>query len=214
MKQSSVAGLMGLIVACAIGLAALRGANELWAGLLSLLTTALLGVAILNVIHREGLARARWIGFLVFAGGYLMLTCGPWSSDGFGSGLATTQIFVSIHERVRPNPVIGTDPYERLNLQRDQLLQKLNRTRAVVRNVNTDPSVKNIQNQLATVDRKIAAMLGPNSGSPNRWRTLLPGAADRYQFLQVGHCLFALIAGWCGAALSWRIHRGRSLQVT
>ena len=39
----------------------------------------------------------------------------------------------------------------------------------------------------------------------NRWKAILPGAANYHAFGSVGHCLFALLAGLIGASISARM---------
>ena len=102
MRRFSISGLMSFVVFCAIGIASVRYADELWAGILLLLVVLLIGVGLLNVIHQQGKDRAWWTGFLLFAGGYSILTTGPWFSDEIGPSLPTTQLLTYIHDRVAP----------------------------------------------------------------------------------------------------------------
>jgi hypothetical protein len=44
---------------------------------------------------------------------------------------------------------------------------------------------------------------------PNRWRAILPGAANYEAFSTIGHCLFALLAGLLGAFVAIRFDKGR-----
>lgn len=50
----------------------------------------------------------------------------------------------------------------------------------------------------STPDSDILASMVP----ANRWRSALPGAANRDQFLRVGHSLFALLAGLIGGMIA------------
>jgi hypothetical protein len=72
MRRFSILGLMGFVLAVAVAFAALRGANQYWAGGLLLALLGLLGYAALASIHGQGRARAAWLGFLVIGGGYLL----------------------------------------------------------------------------------------------------------------------------------------------
>jgi hypothetical protein len=69
----SIGGLMGIVLIAAISLAALRNANAIWAGVMLLLTCAVLGMAILGVVCRRQAQRAWWLGFALFGWGYLAL---------------------------------------------------------------------------------------------------------------------------------------------
>ena len=57
----------------ALGLAALRSASEMWAGVTFLATCECLGLAAVGVICRGGDERAWWLGFAVFGWGYLAI---------------------------------------------------------------------------------------------------------------------------------------------
>lgn len=48
------------------------------------------------------------------------------------------------------------------------------------------------------------------SVSSDRWKKLLPGAADRAPFVDIGHCVFALLAGVLGALIARGFEHGRS----
>lgn len=100
----SIAGLMGLVVVVAVGVAALRSASEDWAGIVLMLTLGLLGVALLGVIFRDGPRRAFWSGFALFGGGYLTLTMAPWFSAEVGPRLATTRGLDLLFARLHPAP--------------------------------------------------------------------------------------------------------------
>ena len=51
-------------------------------------------------------------------------------------------------------------------------------------------------------------LLLPGTSPPNRWTSLLPGAANRADFAAVGHCLFAPPAGVLGMIAARRFERG------
>ena len=69
----SIAGLMGVVVVSAVGLAAWRNADETWAGVMMLLTCGVLALAVVGAFYREGARRAWWLGFSVFGWGYMAL---------------------------------------------------------------------------------------------------------------------------------------------
>lgn len=100
MRRFTILGLMGLVLALAVGLAALRGANDYWAGGLQLAALFLLGTAVLGAIYERGPRRAGWLGFLVFGGAYLAVATAPWPSEGVGSGLLTTRAMSYASARV------------------------------------------------------------------------------------------------------------------
>jgi hypothetical protein len=69
----SIAGLMGIVLVAAVGLAALRNTSPIWVGAIYLLTRAVLGLAVICAIYRRGAQRAWWIGFCLFGCGYVAL---------------------------------------------------------------------------------------------------------------------------------------------
>ena len=71
MRRISVLSLMAFILVLAIGLAALRTASHLVAGMLLLAALAAVGVAILGAALMRGDERAWWAGFAFFGAAYL-----------------------------------------------------------------------------------------------------------------------------------------------
>ena len=90
MRRLSIRTIMAAVVIAAVGLAALRNANELWAGMMLLTTLAMLGIATLGIIFLRAKERAWWVGFALFTGGYLAITLVPWLSGTFRHQLGTT----------------------------------------------------------------------------------------------------------------------------
>ncbi len=72
----TIGGLMAVVLVVAIDFAALQTADVTWIAVLSLLTHAALGLAILGIVFRRGAERAWWVGFFVFGWGYLHMS--PW----------------------------------------------------------------------------------------------------------------------------------------
>jgi hypothetical protein len=221
----TVSSALGAVLALAVGLAAVRDANELWAGVLMLVTLAALGTALLGVIEGRGAVRARWLGFLVFAGGYTVLVFGPWFSEQVGPSLATTQLLGYAHMQVTSSPVPIPKKIQQLRDERSALTAKLKEAMRRVRS-QSDPTVVSVSRRIAALDGQIAAIQGYSvpipvrgpgglpPGPPNRWRALIPGAANYDQFLRVGHCLFALLAGVGGAVISTGLYSRREHQAT
>jgi hypothetical protein len=96
----SIAALMTVVLVSGLAIAALRNADELWAGLMLALTTVLLAVAILGALYRREARRAFWVGFLLFGSAYLAASLVPASR----SSLPTTQLLAHAHAKLRPAP--------------------------------------------------------------------------------------------------------------
>jgi hypothetical protein len=77
--KPTILGLMGVIAFVAVGLAALRTNNELWAAVILALTVSALCTASLVAIYRRG----AWAGFAVF-GWAQFLICQPQSAPPVG----------------------------------------------------------------------------------------------------------------------------------
>ncbi len=218
--RSSVSGVMGAVLACAVGLAALRDADEKWAGTLALLTWAFLGAALLGVIQARGVDRAGWTGFLVFAGGYSVLAFGPWFSEHVGSTLATTHLMGHAYMRVTSSPAPRSPKFQPLLDRRDALTAKLDGALKLTRSQN-DPAIVVVRRQIASLDGEIAKKRGhplptaaPGGGTlppvpPSRWKVIAPGAANYDQFLRVGHCVSAWLSGVIGAVISVGLYSKR-----
>src|SRR4051812_40102573 len=98
--HSSISGLMTAVLICGVGIAAMRDASDLWAGVLLLLTLFLLGVSLLGVLHRRDAKRAFWQGFALFGWGYMILVRAPWFAEQVQPKLATTQLLSGVHARL------------------------------------------------------------------------------------------------------------------
>ena len=73
----TIAGVIAIVAFMAVGLAALRGADDAWDGGLFGLTALTLLMAVLLAIHRRGARRAYWLGFTMFGWVYLVMSLVP-----------------------------------------------------------------------------------------------------------------------------------------
>ncbi len=192
MRRFSIRTLMAFVLVSAVGLAALRNANEVWAGWLltgafGAVATAVLGA----LVFRDG-PRYRWAGFVVFSGGYLALTVGPGLSDAFKPYLGTTRSLNYVQSQVT---AASSSRLPQLQTQRARIAQRIGSL------VADDPDFISVTNRLATRLATLDASIKQERASQisgSRWRWLLPGAVNQDQFLCVGHSLFALLAGLMG----------------
>lgn len=79
--------LLGVVLFVAIGVAALRAADDVWDGCLLGLTSLCLLTAVLLAVHRTDRRRAYWLGFALFGWTYLVASLIP----PIGSRLPTTK---------------------------------------------------------------------------------------------------------------------------
>lgn len=75
--QLSLAGLMGIVLFAALGLAALLNASPLWASFSFMFAVALMSTSILGAFACRGKARMTWLGVAVFGWVYLGIVFGP-----------------------------------------------------------------------------------------------------------------------------------------
>ena len=125
----SIAGLMGVVLVAAVGLAALKNASETWAGVMLLLTCGLLGLSVVGALYGGRAGRTWWLGFCVFGGTYMALSrC--WSSSDL-PWLPTTDLLkhlvppTGVALRKVVNPFCGNTNFIRDELSPEQIAQCL-----------------------------------------------------------------------------------------
>ena len=189
MRRFSIQSLMAFIVVSAIGLAALRNANDLWSGMMLLIALAAVGVAVMGTVILRGEERCWWAGFAFFGGGYFVLAFVPGLSDAFRPHLGTTHLLSKAHAQLSQVGPEEEDDLANLIAERMELRTQMIKVQRMARGGN-DPAVAAVRRALAKIDAKIASI---KSGSP--W-------GDPSNFQRVGHALFALLAGLVGGAVA------------
>jgi hypothetical protein len=235
MRRISVRSLMAIVLISAIGLAALRNASNLWAGIILLLDLAALAGAVLGAAIMRGREQAWWLGFVVFGAGYLIA-----ASSSLGTELPTTHILNYVHSQVIASPMNDVAFGQLISLRQSLFLlkQKIRHEREVSRmETGSDNAVvDSLLASRALLDRKIVSLesrlsrgsvhavsastddtgaIDEFSGlSVNRWRAMLPGAADLDAFLATGQRIFALLAGLVGGTVGmWFFVRRQRYEV-
>jgi hypothetical protein len=182
MRRTSIRTLMAFVLVSAVGLAALKNAGELWAGIMLLLALAASGVAIIGAAVMQGRERAWWLGFAVFAGLYLTLAIGPWVGDGFRSQLITS------HWLVRLRHALFESNVPALLVEMQEIEAELAKLTPATPKFQYDPVVSSLRNSL----REIQAQLNANRNAGLRY--------DHFQ--RIGHALFVLLAGLVGGTVA------------
>jgi hypothetical protein len=183
---------MIFVLVAGVGLAALRNASDLWAGIMLLVALASIGVAVLGAVLMDDRERAWWLGFAVFGGGYLVAALSPVRSE-----LATTHLLEYVAARVGGSE-IATIGVSRLGPS-TQLFRLVTQDGGVIAKKVADSVVNS-----TPISDLLASMV-----PANRWLSVLPGAARHDPFLRVGHCLFALLAGLLGGMIGTWFHARR-----
>jgi hypothetical protein len=228
MRRFSIVGMMSFVLVCSICLAALRNANELWAGILLLLTLTMLGISLLGIFYLRGEDRAWWLGYSLFGGGYMLLAFGPWFREQVGPSLGTTQVVNLVYCKVTEStlaPGTVSSDVEKLQAEYEASRARLANIQRIVRS-KSDPSIKSAQGRVASFGNQLNQVMGypivttpssagsPTKTPPTRLQALFPGAAAYMPFLKVAHCVSALSAGFVGSVVSCHFfsRRERALQ--
>ena len=189
-RRFTILSLMGLVLVLGVAIAALRNADDYWAGGMILATPFLLSVALIGGLFGEERLRARRLGFAILGGGYFVLVFLGLAAPNLDR-LPTTRLLAYVHQRVGPPTTVGST----------WVVTSSNPVRVKL---------------VATTASSTATMTPIAAVVPNRWTSLLPGAANFEAFSIVGHCLFALLAGVLGAAIAqwFRKRRERAEQAS
>lgn len=106
----SLVGLLGAVMLCAVAIASLRFANELWACVVFTATVAALSFGCLALLCSIA-SRPLWIGFTLFGWGYLALAFGPWFGQNVGPFLLTTRLLNAVQSSLQTSiPVSVASP--------------------------------------------------------------------------------------------------------
>jgi hypothetical protein len=221
----SMAALMGLVALVAIGLAALKSANQLWVGLTTTIVLGVLLFAILGFIHSTGPMRRFWSGFAVFGWGYLVFIYAPWFNNNVGAYLPTQYLLQSLYSTMaqvhapppgldnisvwlKPDGKFWVDGHEAAD--DSQLIQlfgnavhqkKLSWLVIFYDQNSSEQSTSSERNRLRSV-------LQP-AGTTNLSEFPAPMNPRWDDFYRVGHFLTALLAGLTGGLLTRSLLRRR-----
>jgi hypothetical protein len=105
------AGLVAVIAACALTLAALKEATEFWLGVAATLTAQ--GLLFASIRAVTGPARPFWAAAAVSGGLYLILAFAPWCRADLGPGLPTNGLVDWAHRAIGPRPRARLVRYDR-----------------------------------------------------------------------------------------------------
>jgi hypothetical protein len=212
MRRISVAGLMAVVVFCGVGLAALRNASDLWAGILLQLTLLTFGISTIAVVCRHGRERARWFSFSLFGVGYMLIAFTTWGAK-IEPVLVTTQLFRWVNGATQsigaPDrlflPMLEEN-YARLSAYLKDPRQRMPGDSP---NARLEAEAASLRDDLIELDSKLTRGFELSSArrATRRLQQLLPGARHANAFKQVGHCLSAILAGVVGGIISARLYR-------
>ena len=191
--------LVILVLLLALGLAALRESNEIWASSTFSITLVMLSISILLAIHRANKRRAFWLGFALFGWSYLGLSLVP----SIEPRLITTKALRYLDSKVTRSIAAGLVYFDYDNDGSMDLY--------VVNNSQTNALFLNKSN--GTFEN-VAAVAGSNPVGNQAWSlwkslvgTPLNGSNGTTEnFMRIGHSLIALIAASLGGYISRRLY--------
>lgn len=214
----SMAALMGVVGLLAVGLAALKSANQLWVGLTTTIVLGVLLFAILGFIHSTGPMRRFWSGFAVFGWGYLVFIYAPWFHNNVGAYLPTNYLLQSLYSIMaqvhapppgsdhvavwlKPDGKYWVDGHEAAD--DSQLIQLVGNA---VRQKKLSWLVifydQNSSEQSTSSERnRLTSVLQP-AGITNFGDDPAPMSPRSHDFHRVGHFLVTLLAGLTGGLLT------------
>jgi hypothetical protein len=178
--RTSIRGIMAIVLLFAVGVAALREADDVWASLSFSLTLLVLGVVALGAAFRRGRSRAFYAGTAAFGWAYMALCFGPWAADAIRPHLATTELL----DYAAPLLAEGSHT--------DRVLQAASATQ---------PS-----NAMNLGD--FVAYVTSANGKQIVFSTFVATSATE-PFLRVGHSLLALLIALVGGLVARHFHATR-----
>lgn len=212
MRRVSIKSMMWYLAFIAVGLAALRNANDVWVGVMLLLTLSALCIALLEVLHRRGNERLWWSGFVAFASTYFLVVFGPFTE--IRPNLGTTQLINYVRsEMMYP---LGDDDtslndleegYQQSMRMAEHFRQAGDQERLAATNESLD------YYRWILIEKKsglVSGTLPPGIEARRRLREFTPGVRKEKPFQTVAHCLFSLLAGLIGAVIASRMYRERA----
>src|SRR6516165_8500643 len=133
MRRSSIRTLMAYVFVTAVGLSAIRNANEFWATVLTIVALASVCGAVLGAILLRGRERAWWLGFAVLGGVYLLVSLSP-----LRYRLGTTHLLEYVHAKVEDISIVS---FEISRIDRNSVLFRIVTPLGEVREQTVDNSV-------------------------------------------------------------------------
>jgi hypothetical protein len=192
-RRFSIRTLMAVIVISAVGLAALRNANDLWAAAMSLVALTTVGIAMLGAVILRGKERCCLLGFAAFSGGYFVFALTPLLASQFG----TTPLLSHLREAMFASTAASlsdADAWELLQ-RKLKIESSLARLKRSVRNFNSDPAALEMANSLQAIQNQL---------------DLDRAAGPHFEhFQRVGHALFALLSGLLGGLIAGWLYARR-----
>lgn len=205
----SVSGLAAIVLAFAVGVAALRGQSPLWAGSLLLLDLATFTFATLAAVYREGARRAWWLGFIAFGWGYLAIAFGPWAAESIAPRLATSMLMDTLYQEFGP-PIERTSRGPGGSIVQQQAFAKQLASAFDMRRDLSEEEREKLYELRHLLDTGRRAILEGEQANLRRHRQII--RASLRDFRQAGHCSVALLVAWFGGLLARVLYAGRGTR--
>jgi hypothetical protein len=216
----SIAALMGVVIASAIAIAALRNASENWAGAILSAVAAALGLATLGAVFRRGREQAFWLGFVLFGAGYALFIFGPWFSEEVRPHVASSSLLDALQTKIgRPQVFIVNfdskgkklQPFNQLVIQPQHIVNLL--TKANINSPQVTLQLVAQPRQITSVNYIYTNINGVVSKPMMSKSAVLSMGALKLRhlnaFSNIGQALFALLAGLAGGLIALYFHDTR-----
>jgi hypothetical protein len=203
MRRFSILSLMAFVFVSAIGMAALRNANELWAGVMLTIVFIALATAVVGAMILRGGEQYASAGFAVFSGGYLAMTLGPGLDAPFKAHFGTTALLNYVQSKVAfasPSKAATVGTRIPAVTRRANLVQRIASLEETIGGTD-NPTLVTLKKRLVDLDAATERQRVLIAAA-DQWRSILPGAVNAEQFFCVGHSLFALIMGMVGTVIA------------
>ncbi|MFO0959736.1 MAG: hypothetical protein U0800_20250 [Isosphaeraceae bacterium] len=197
----TLAGLLGAIVLCGIGFAALRTPSPLWANLMFTAAVISLMVAAINVAFARGGRRRFWAGFAICGGAYFAMCFVPGLKEDMLLRLATTPVLEWLYERtIAEETSANPNPIQVQGLAYDLALV----TQSGSFTLGPPPQGIRLWNSPTNSPTTVARWMAvdPSDGAGLMLGNLSLNSSMSYR--RVGHSLFCLLFGLVGGVLTRR----------
>jgi hypothetical protein len=187
-SRLSIAGLLAIILAAAIGIACLSRPSCLAASAMFSLLLTSLAVALIGVLYRGGERRAFWTGFLACGTLYAVLSLAPWFDRHVSHRLITTAMLDILYPKMPPLEYTA-DP------QKDAWTSWTGRPR------DYNLAHPRVGFTMGTTDE---------FHEPSIFRVSPFTTTTTDAFLSIGHSLFAMLVAVGGGRLAVHFHEPRN----
>ncbi len=219
-----MAALMGVVALLAVGMAALKSANQIWVDVITTLVLSIMLFAVLGVLNTTGPMRRFWSGFAVFGWACLIFGYGDWFKDCVPGYFPTTRLLEWLYYNIATDELLPIDSRKIVVLAKPdgtylvdgeevaddtdliELIAKLSPSKSNSKAIKLYFDRETNQKTIADETKRLSSLLLPVGISNFEVRELrLSPHADN--FSRIGQYFIALLAGIIGGSLTRFVFR-------